>query len=54
MDYLVKKLTPLVKLGQKKTSVYYFKKGGAEYQFSKLGCVESSFTKTSECQCNLS
>ena len=34
-------------------NVNYFKKSKAECQFSKLGCVESSFAKTREYQYNL-
>ena len=46
MDYSVKKLTLLVRLGPRGQSVYYFQRSGTECHFLKLGCAESRFAKT--------
>ena len=53
MQFALKKLIPLIKLGQKGRECLLFSKNGAKCQFSKLGHVESSFAKTRGCQCNL-
>ena len=53
MQFALKKLIPLIKLGQKGTECLLFSKNGAKCQFSKLRRAESSFAKTRGCQCNL-
>ena len=53
MQFALKKLIPLIKLGQKGTECLLFSKNGVECQFSKLGRIESNFAKTRGYQCNL-
>ena len=53
-EYSITKLTPLIKFGQKRVDCLLFSKNGAECQFLKLRCAESSFSKIKRYQCNLS
>jgi hypothetical protein len=46
VQFALKKLILLIKLGKKGTECLLFSKHGVKCQFSKLGRVESSFAKT--------